>query len=230
MLALPPDSGLSGTRQGNSMRLARSLQSCIAGAAVVLALVATPALAQRGPDGPPPPGAMERGMRHSMPGDWQPFPPGAGPGSSPVAGMDERRDMWIAECTRRMSGPGYGDRGEGHQQRGKHSRRRDHDVSYDYREDNRERARYECATYLDAWFAAYARPQMASGYGAPGSCCQPVAPVVMQRGQPQCTETVETYYETVRVPGRRVVPPRPRPRAVPDKRIRIAPDKRVRTN
>lgn len=115
------------------------------------------------------------------------------------------------------------------------------------RAEDRGRGRDECEAYLDDYYARYAA-EYRSGYPAPGGyvqgyaqpgytasyapgyaysgtqgCCGQVMMVPVQ-SQPECTETVEYYYEDV--PVRSHSTPR-RTKIVRDKRVKITSDKRV---
>jgi hypothetical protein len=233
------------------MRLRSIFRTGALGSALVLAASAiTPAFAGDGSNHPAPeqPGVAPSGP--DMRPEWR---DGARP--APAYGIDPRaRDEWLGECRSRASrrddglggavigglvGGFAGNRiaGRGHRTVGTIAGAAVGAVAgaaIDNAED-RGRARDECETYLDDYYARYSQPTGHHGYGyAPGygyaqqayatanGCCGATVPMMMvpvmmaPRSTPECTETVETTYEYV--PVRRRVYHAPRP--VPDKRIR----------
>jgi Glycine zipper 2TM domain len=172
----------------------------------------------------------------------------------PQAVDPQARAGWLSECRRRLSsrdsglggaaiggliGGAAGNRiaGKGHRTVGTLAGAAAGAVAgmaIDRAEDS-SRNRDECETYLDEYYAYYARAGQGYGYGHPyqalaaqpgGTACCQGAPMMMvpmmmtPRAQTECTETVE-YVD---------VPVRRRARPAPTKRIRVIPDKRVRIN
>jgi hypothetical protein len=183
---------------------------CGLGGALALALgLASPALADHGHGAMPPPDVPD--MRPA----WQ--------GGPPMPGMPDARarDAWLRECHRRTEHYYDGRRDESRRHR---RHRDDHYDRYD-----RGPGYSYCEAYFDDWYrsggyarqAAYAMPVVA--YAQP----MVMAPAPAAQPSQNCVETVTTEYVPVRT---RIIPRRPTPRAVPDKRIRIAPDKRQSVN
>lgn len=150
------------------------------------------------------------GVAHAHEGPAPASAPGQMPITSPSREMmpPQAREVWLAECHRRLS-----------------------------RHDRRDRGPDRCEAWLDDYYAYYRNLQTQPGmspwavapgqfaYGQPAPCCQPMAmvpPTAMQPLPPKCNESVE--YEYVEVPVRTA----PRARAHRVRRIWTAPDKRVR--
>ena len=244
------------------MRLRTLLRTGAIGSALLLAASASTAFAGDAPHHPHP-SAPEPGVAPPGP-DMRPEWQGAAR-PAPGYGVDPRaRDEWLGECRRRaarrddglggaviggLAGGFAGNRiaGRGNRTVGTVAGAAVGAVAgaaIDRAED-RGRARDECETYLDDYYARYSQPvshgypgygygygYVQQAYAPAGGCCGAGVPMMMvpvmmvPRPAPECTETVETVYENV--PARRRIYRAPRP--VPDKRIRVAPDKRIRTN
>lgn len=204
------------------MRFRLLIQTCAAGAALVLA---APALAQDGPA----PGTAPEGP-DTRP-QWQ-----EGRGYPPQTIDPGTREAWLRECRRRISVRDDGLGGAviggvvggvvGNRIAGRGSRTvgtiagaavgAAAGAAIDKAEDN-GRVRDDCEAYLDSYYDYYAHAGRGYGYGYGAPMMVP-AP----RSEPECTETVEEIYEDV--------PVRPKARRIPSKRVKVVPDKRIRTN
>lgn len=153
------------------------------------------------PAAPPPPRLPDPGPSWSAPAPMPPMQP-----APAVMHVDPRtRDMWLAECRRRMDIYYGGDDYDGGWKR--HRRRESRGLGYDY-----------CEVYFDDYYRHYA--QAGYGYGM----MRPHMMVMRSQAgtsapAQNCVEEERVSYEPVRtrVIQRRVI----RTKRVPDKRIRI---------
>jgi hypothetical protein len=150
------------------------------------------------PDVPPPPGLPDPRPV------WNGPPPPMAPAPAILAVDPRTRDIWLAECRRRMD-ISYGGWDDDYGwKRHRHHRHEVRAMGGDY-----------CEVYFDDYYRNYSQAGYGWGYGPPMMMRNVVQPAQPPRN---CVTEEHVTYEPVRV---RYIPRRPVHKRIPDKRMRI---------